>query len=167
MGDLSRTARDIAIGALNYWLLQVTAGKDMTFDPRESISFNGNTGPYLQYTRRAHLQHAAQVRGAKGPVQRGVIFGSGPRPPRRMGDRQVAGPVPRDVVAAARDLNPSVLTAYLFELCKGFSRYYQDHPVLRNDDQSLVQSRISLVRAIQQVLRNGLELLGIPFLEAM
>ena len=50
VGDLGRTARDVALGALHYWLLQVTAAKDMTFDPKESISFNGNTGPYLQYT---------------------------------------------------------------------------------------------------------------------
>jgi arginyl-tRNA synthetase len=60
-----------------------------------------------------------------------------------------------------------VLTSYLFDLCKSYSGYYQDHPVLRNDDQDLVVSRIALVRGMQQVLRNGLALLGIPFLEAM
>jgi arginyl-tRNA synthetase len=60
-----------------------------------------------------------------------------------------------------------VLTAYLFEVCKSFSRYYQDHPVLRNEDAGLVLSRIALVRGVLQVLRNGLTLLGIPFLEAM
>ncbi len=74
---------------------------------------------------------------------------------------------PETVVAAARDLNPSVLTAYLFELCKSFSRYYQDHPVLRNEDAVLVQSRIALVRGMAQVVKNGVRLLGIPFLEAM
>jgi arginyl-tRNA synthetase len=74
---------------------------------------------------------------------------------------------PEVIVNSARELNPSVITAYLFELCKGFSRYYQDHPVLRNEDQDLVVSRIALVRAMAQVVRNGLQLLGIPFLEAM
>ncbi len=71
------------------------------------------------------------------------------------------------MLTAARELNPSVLTTFLFELCKSYSRYYQDHPVLRNESQDLVVTRIALVRAIVQVLRNGLALLGIPFLEAM
>jgi arginyl-tRNA synthetase len=73
-----------------------------------------------------------------------------------------------DIVAtAANELNPSVVAAHLFELCKNFSRYYQDHPVLRNEDSNLVVSRIALVRAVLHVLRNGLLLLGIPFLSAM
>ncbi len=74
---------------------------------------------------------------------------------------------PEIVTAAARELNPSVLTSYLFELCRSYSGYYQDHPVLKNEDQDLVVSRIALVRGMQQVLRNGLQLLGMPFLEAM
>ena len=74
---------------------------------------------------------------------------------------------PETVVVSARELNPSILTNYLFDLCRSFSRYYQDHPVLRNEDQDLVISRIALVRGMEQVLRNGLALLGIPFLEAL
>jgi arginyl-tRNA synthetase len=74
---------------------------------------------------------------------------------------------PETIAASALELNPSVLTAYLFELCRCFSRYYQDHPVLRNEDQNLVVSRIALVRGMEQVVRNGFQLLGIPFLEAM
>ncbi len=71
------------------------------------------------------------------------------------------------MAAAANELNPSVVAAYLFELSKNFSRYYQDHPVLRNEDSNLVVSRIALVRAVLQVVRNGLSLLGIPFLAVM
>ncbi len=74
---------------------------------------------------------------------------------------------PEVVAQAARDLNPSVLAVSLFELCKSFSRYYQDHQILRNEDATLVVSRIALLRGALQVLRNGLSLLGIPFLEAM
>lgn len=167
VGDLSKTARDIAIGALNYWLLQVTAGKDMTFDPKESISFNGNTGPYLQYTGARIASMLRKFEERKAQFASGAASAAALSLPDEWEIAKSLALFPETVVAAAEDLNPSVLTAYLFELCKGFSRYYQDQPVLRNDDAGLVQSRIGLVRAIQQVLRNGLELLGIPFLEAM
>jgi arginyl-tRNA synthetase len=167
VGDLGRTAREIALGALNYWLLQVTAVKDMTFDPRESISFTGNTGPYLQYTgaRISSMLRKFEERREK--------YAGGAFSAEALGlseEWEIAKSLalfPETVVAAARDLNPSVLTAYLFELCKGFSRYYQDHPVLRNEDAVLVQSRIALVRGMAQVVKNGMALLGIPFLQAM
>ena len=167
VGDLSRTARDVALGALHYWLLQVTAAKDMTFDPKESISFNGNTGPYLQYTgaRISSMLRKFEERKEK--------FSSG-----KFSSRALSLPVeweiakslalfPETVAASARELNPSILTSYLFDLCRSFSRWYQDYPVLRNEDQDLVVSRIALVRGVEQVVRNGLVLLGIPFLEAM
>jgi len=167
VGDLSETARDIALGALHYWLLQITAVKDMTFDPKESISFNGNTGPYLQYTgaRISSMLRKFEERRAKY---------SGGRPdtgaltlPEEWEIAKSLALFPETVSAAAHDLNPSVMAAYLFELCKSFSRYYQDHPVLRNEDVNLVHSRIALVRGMLQVLQNGLSLLGIPFLSVM
>ena len=92
----------------------------MTFDPKESISFNGNTGPYLQYTGRPDLQHAAQVRGAEGSATRpGRIDPLRCSPSPRSGRSPSPSALfPEIVAAAARELNPSVLTAYLFELCK-------------------------------------------------
>ena len=167
VGDVGATARAVALGALNYWLLQITAVKDMTFDPKESISFNGNTGPYLQYTgaRVSSMLRKFQERRASYAEGRASVALLS-----LAEEWEIAKTLalfPEVVGAAARELNPSVLTTYLFELCKSYSRYYQDHPVLRNENQDLVVSRIALVRAIVQVLRNGLELLGIPFLEAM
>ncbi len=167
VGDLSRTAREIALGALNYWLLQVTAVKDMTFDPKESISFNGNTGPYLQYTGARISSMLRKFEERKDRFSAGKYAGTALALPEEWEIAKSLALFPETVIAAARDLNPSVLTAYLFELCKSFSRYYQDHPVLRNEDQNLVVSRIALVRGMAQVLRNGFALLGIPFLEAM
>ena len=167
VGDLSRTARDIALGALNYWLLQVTAVKDMTFDPKESISFNGNTGPYLQYTGARISSMLRKFEARKGQYSAGAYSAAALSLPEEWELAKSLALFPETVTAAARELNPSVLTTYLFELCKSFSRYYQDHPVLRNEDASLVQSRIALVRGMAQVVRNGLALLGIPFLEAM
>jgi arginyl-tRNA synthetase len=167
VADLTGTARDVALGALNYWLLQVTAGKDMTFDPKESISFNGDTGPYLQYTgarissmlRKFEERREKYAAGAYAPAALSL--------PEEWEIAKSLAQFPEVVSAAAVELNPSIVAAYLFELCKSFSRYYQDHPVLRNEDANLVVSRIALVRAVLQVLRNGLSLLGIPFLSAM
>jgi arginyl-tRNA synthetase len=167
VGDLGRTAREIALGALHYWLLQVTAGKDMTFDPKESISFNGNTGPYLQYTGARISSMLRKFEERREKFSAGAFSANALSLPEEWEIAKSLALFPETVVLAARDLNPSVLTAYLFELCKSFSRYYQDHPVLRNDDPNLVVSRIGLVRGMAQVVKNGLNLLGIPFLEAM
>ena len=167
VGDLSRTARAVALGALNYWLLQIAAAKDMTFDPKESIAFNGNTGPYLQYTGARISSMLKKFEERREKYSAGTYSSTALALPEEWEIAKSLALFPDTIAASARELNPSVLTAYLFELCKSFSRYYQEHPVLKNEDQDLVVSRIALVRAMEQVMRNGLQLLGIPFLEAM
>lgn len=167
VGDLSATSRDIALGALHYWLLATSPQKDMTFDPKESLSFNGNTGPYLQYTGariRSMLRKYEQRRGryASGRLRPELLS-----LPLEWEILKSVALFPEAVAAAARDLAPSNVAVHLFELSKSFSRWYQEHPVLRNEDPDLVVSRIGLVRAVAQVLANGLRLLAIPFLEAM
>jgi arginyl-tRNA synthetase len=167
VGDLSATSRDIALGALHYWLLATSPQKDMTFDPKESLSFNGNTGPYLQYT-------GARIRSMLRKFDdRRERYAAGRLRPELLslpGEWEIvksAALFPETVAIAARDLSPSDVAVHLFELSKTFSRWYQENPVLRNEDPDLVVSRISLVRAVAQVVSNGLRLLGIPFLEAM
>ena len=167
VADMPGTARDVALGALHYWLLQVTAGKDMTFDPRESISFNGNTGPYLQYTGARISSMLRKFEERREKFQDGSYVSTALSLPEEWEIAKSLAQFPDIVATAASELNPSVVAAHLFELCKNFSRYYQDHPVLRNKDSNLVVSRIALVRAVLYVLRNGLSLLGIPFLSAM
>ncbi len=167
VGDLSRTARDVALGALHYWLLQVTAAKDMTFDPKESISFNGNTGPYLQYTGARISSMLRKYEQRKENYSSGKFSSSALSLPEEWEITKSLALFPETVAASARELNPSILTSYLFDLCRSFSRWYQDYPVLRNEDSDLVISRIALVRGMERVVRNGLLLLGIPFLEAM
>ena len=167
VGDLTETARDVALGALHYWLLQVTAGKDMTFDPKESISFNGDTGPYLQYSGARISSMLRKFEERKEKFHGGSYSSTALSLPEEWEIAKTLAQFPDVVGAAAKELNPSILAAYLFELCKSFSRYYQDHSVLRNEDANLVVSRIELVRAVLQVLRNGLSLLGIPFLSVM
>ena len=164
--DIEGTADKIALGALNYYLLATTAVKDITFDPRKSISFTGNTGPYLQYT-------GARISSVLRKYQNRL-------------DEYTGGSVKADllsveeewelikglasfqdsIIRTAEELNPSHLAGYLYDLTKVFNKYYHDNPILHND-ADLVQTRIRLVRAVRQVLKNGLYLLGIPFLEKM
>ncbi len=167
VGDLGKTARDVALGALNYYLLQSSPQKDMTFDPKESISFNGNTGPYLQYSGARISSMLRKFEQRKESFKAGVFKPEILSLPEEWEIAKWLAEFPQAVSNSARDLNPSVVAVYLYELCKNFSRYYQDHPVLRNEDAGVVVSRIALVRAVLQVLRNGFRLLGIPFLEAM
>jgi arginyl-tRNA synthetase len=167
VGDLAAVSRDIALGALHYWLLATSPVKDMTFDPKESLSFNGNTGPYLQYTG-ARIQ--SMLRKFE---ERRDRYAAGRLKPELLtlpGEWEIlksAALFPETVAIAARDLSPSNVAVHLFELSKSFSRWYQENPVLRNEDPDLVVTRIALVRAVAQVLKNGLRLLAMPFLEAM
>jgi arginyl-tRNA synthetase len=165
--DLEQTAENVALAALNYYLLQVSPYKDMIFNPAESISFFGNTGPYLQYTG---ARISSMLRKFS---ERRQQYSSGQTRPELLSEpvdwqlvKRLAA-LPETVAQASRDLNPSILAAYLFELAKLYNGYYHDYPVLQNEDSDLVVTRIELARAVVQVLKNGCALIGVPFLEVM
>ena len=162
VGDAEAASEKIAIGALHYFLLQVSPVKDMLFDPKESLSFNGNTGPYLQYmgARISSLMRKAGERSGK------------PRFELLTGDAEwelvkTVGAYTDAVAAAAEGMDPSLLTAYLYELAKTFSRFYHDCPVLSAEDPDLVSARLELCRIVLAVLRDAMNLVCIPFLEVM
>ena len=161
------TAERIAIGALNYYLLQPNPGKDMTFSPAESISFTGNTGPYLQYTG---ARISSVLRKAE---ERASLWKAGTFDPRLLKVSEewelikLIASYPQRVEQAGNDLNPSLIANYLYELAKIFNKFYHDNPILHNEEADLVATRIHLIRGIKKVLENGLYLLGIPFLEQM
>jgi arginyl-tRNA synthetase len=167
VGDLKLTAQKIALGALNYYLLQPSPLKDMIFDPKESLSFSGSTGPYLQYTGARIASMLRKFNERKSEFRGGVFK------PELLSQsdewlivKQMAS-YPDSVIQAARELNPSIVTAALFELAQTFSHYYHDNPVLHNEDPNLVVSRITLAKAVRQVLANGMGLIGVPFLDRM
>jgi arginyl-tRNA synthetase len=165
--DLQGTAEKVALGALNYYLLQPSPLKDMIFDPGESLSFSGNTGPYLQYTGARISSMLRKFNERAGEFQAGALKPELlEQPDEWLMVRQMAG-YPETVVQAARELNPSILTAALFELAQTFNHYYHHNPVLHNMDRDLVVSRITLAQAVRQVLYNGMRLIGIPFLDRM
>jgi arginyl-tRNA synthetase len=163
LGDPQAVAEKIALGALHYYLLQVSPLKDMLFDPKESLSFNGNTGPYLQYMG-ARISALLRRAGSESAL---------PWDPALLGGDaewdlvKALAAYPAAVAQAAEGMDPSVIAAYLYELSKNFSRFYHDCPILGAETRALTASRLALSRAVLLVLRDALDLVNIPFLEAM
>lgn len=167
VGDVEETGRKIALAALHYFLLQVSPYKDMVFNPKESLSFNGNTGPYLQYMSariNSILEKFEEVKGGYASVEADFSLLSSDAEWELV---KSISSYPEAVKTAAGDLNPSVIAAHLYDTAKNFSRFYHDCPILGGDDKALTVSRIELTRAALQMLKNGFELVNIPFLSKM
>jgi arginyl-tRNA synthetase len=166
--DLEKTSEAIALGALNYYLLQVSPTKDMVFDPKESISFNGNTGPYLQYMGARITSMLKKYRGGGHQDIHTALFD--PSLLVQDEERELLGRIgefPSVVAQAGDQMNPSVITSYLYDTAKLFSRFYHDHSILKAETAALAKARVELSSMVLQVLKNGFELVGIPFLESM
>lgn len=165
--DIEKTSRSIALGALNYYLLQVTPTKDMIFNPAESISFNGNTGPYLQYMGARISSMLRKYESEYADIQK-LGFDSSllTLSDERELIKQIAL-YPEVVRKAGASYDPSLLCSYLYDLSKLFSRWYHDNPVLKAATPDLVRSRIELATMVLQVLKNAFGLVGIPFLASM
>jgi arginyl-tRNA synthetase len=168
VGNPAEVAEKIALGALHYYLLQASPAKDMLFDPKESLAFNGNTGPYLQYM------------GARiSSMLRKAVSSSTPnsQPPATNSQLltndaewellKALAAYPAAISEAAAALDPSRLAAYLYELSKCFSRFYHDCPILNAENPELAAARLDLSRAVMRVLKDALNLICIPFLEVM
>jgi len=165
--NLDETAAKIALGALHYYLLQASPYKDIIFNPRESISFTGDTGPYLQYNG-ARISSMLRKFGQREARYRGGRF----LPQLLKAECEweilkLMASYPDTVALAAEQYNPSLIAAHLYELAKLYSGYYHDVPVLQDPNADLVVSRIGLASFVLQVLKNGLRLIGVPFLEKM
>jgi arginyl-tRNA synthetase len=170
VGDSEVVAEKIAIGALHYYLLNVSPSKDMLFDPKESLSFNGNTGPYLQYMgarissllRKAAERNTPETACSIDEARFELLTADA-----EWELIKTLGAYNNTVAAAAADMDPSVLAAYLYDLAKGFSRFYHDCPVLSAEEPALAVARLALCRAVLLVLKDALDLICIPFLDAM
>jgi arginyl-tRNA synthetase len=162
-------AEKIALGALHYYLLQASPAKDMMFDPKESLSFNGNTGPYLQYMGArisSMLRKKSEETGSEEQACNDDVFSL------LVSDAEwelvkTLAEYPQAVSGAAASLDPSLLAAYLYELSKSFSRFYHDCPILNAASPDLSAARLGLSQAVLRVLRDALHLICVPFLEAM
>ena len=162
LSNPAEVAEKIALGALNYFLLQVSPTKDMVFNPQESLNFNGNTGPYLQYTgaRLSALLRKAGELVDEEPLWTALMMNQEWELLREL-ER-----FPAVVEAACVRYDPSEVANYLYGLAQTFSRFYHDCPVL-SQEGGLRAARLKLCQATLHVLKNGMSLLNIPFLSMM
>jgi arginyl-tRNA synthetase len=163
--DSGETAEKIALGALHYYLLQVSPQKDMLFDPRESLSFNGNTGPYLQYMGARISSMLRKEEGSaavRGTVKAELLSGDA-----EWELLKTLAAYPESIAAAAARMDPSLLTAYLYEVSKSFSRFYHDCHILNAENPDLAAARLALCRELLRLLRDAFNLICIPFLASM
>jgi arginyl-tRNA synthetase len=166
VGNPQEVAEKIALGALHYYLLQPSPAKDMLFDPKESLSFTGNTGPYLQYMG-ARISSMLRKAGQRpGDAESAKCFSLLVSDPEWELIKALAA-YPQAVSEAAAALDSSRLAAYLYELSKCFSRFYHDCPILSAENRELSAARLGLSRAVMRVLKDALNLTCIPFLEVM
>ncbi|MCL2092636.1 MAG: arginine--tRNA ligase [Treponema sp.] len=165
LGDPIETAEKVALGALHYFLTYVSPTKDMLFDPAESLSFNGNTGPYLQYMGArisSLLRKAAEEEAPSEPPNLEILHSDA-----EWELIKTLGAYSETLKRAALEMDPSLVAAYLYDLAKSFSRFYHDCPILSAEDGGLKRARLQLCRAVCTVLKAALDLVCIPFLEEM
>jgi arginyl-tRNA synthetase len=164
---LEKTANAIALGALNYYLLQVDPTKDMTFDPVKSISFNGNTGPYLQYMGARISSMLRKFEEVKKDYE-GVEFDASLLTSQE--ERELVKMIanfPEVVKKAGLNYNPAIICSNLYDISKMFSKWYHDNKILMAEDKKLVVARINLSKMVLQVIKNSFKLVGISYLETM
>jgi len=169
VGDPRTVAEKIALGALHYFLLQTNPVKDMLFDPKESLSFTGNTGPYLQYMGARISSMLRKTEGGDTVtcgVNSAADFSLLVTDPEWELIKSLAA-YPAKVSEAAQALDPSCLTGFLYEVSKAFSRFYHECPILNCEDPALSKARLELSRAVMMVLKDAFNLVCIPFLEIM
>ena len=154
----------IGLGALKYFILKVDPKKTMLFDPRESIDFNGNTGPFIQYT---HARICSVLRKAE---EQGIDYSGNIVAnylPEEVESVKTLCDYPQTVAAAGEAFAPSMIAAYTYELCKMFNGYYHDHSILREQDENTKRMRLQLAAEVARTIRTGMALLGIEVPERM
>ncbi len=160
------TARIVGLGALKYFILKVDARKNMTFNPKESIDFNGNTGPFIQYTYariRSILRKAAEA-GLTVPARlpENVELSE-----KEEGLIQLLADFAGVVRQAGTDYNPSIIANYCYDLVKEYNQFYHDFSILREENEDLKLFRLALSENVGKIVRLGMGLLGIEVPERM
>lgn len=153
--------RQVGMGALKYFILKVDPRKNMTFDPRESVDFNGNTGSFIQYTYARIQSVLRKGAGRKNSMGQEQFI-----------DKEVAlirmmHEYPEVLAESSRTFNPSLIANFLYELAREFNQFYHDHSILSAETDSQVNQRLMLAEAVGIIIKSGMELLGIEVPERM
>ncbi len=170
--EMQEVARRVGLGALKYFILKVDPRKNMTFNPEESVDFNGNTASFIQYTY-------ARIRSL---VEKARVAGEAPEAPltpeaavrldNAHSDREVAlirqlSEYPSIVAEAGKSFSPALIANYVYELVKGYNSFYHDCPVLREEDDLIRHTRLYISRIVADVIARAMDLLGIEMPERM
>ncbi|MDD3036910.1 arginine--tRNA ligase [Bacteroides sp.] len=153
-------ARIVGLGALKYFILKVDARKNMTFNPKESIDFNGNTGPFIQYTY-ARIQSVLRKAAESGIVIPKEIPAGIELSEKEEGLIQMVADFAATVKQAGEDYSPSIIANYTYDLVKEYNQFYHDFSILREENEALKIFRIALSANVAKVVRLGMSLLGI------
>ena len=172
INDFSEEEQDalfkmISLGALKYFILKVDPRKTMLFDPKESIDFNGNTGPFIQYThariksilRKADEQDIAHTTD--------VLTSDMELSAKEIRIIKILNTFPAKVAEAGAAHSPALVANYAYELAKEFNQYYHDTPILREENKAVLQARLVLIETIAKVLSKAMSILGINLPERM
>ena len=154
----------VGLGALKYFILKVDPKKTMLFDPRESIDFNGNTGPFIQYT---HARIRSIMRKADEAGIDASTYVNATLLPEEVELVKALAEYPAVVRTAGEQFAPSVIAAYTYDLAKQFNGYYHDHSILKEENEAVRSLRLKLAAEVARVIRSAMSLLGINVPERM
>ena len=165
--ERNEIARIVGMGALKYFILKVDARKNMLFNPEESIDFNGNTGPFIQYTHariRSILRKAAET---QENIDLANVNTDGLLSQKEIDLIQKLNEYGAVVEQAGKDYSPSGIANYCYELTKEFNQFYHDYSILKEEDANKKAVRLVLAKNVAKVIKNGMALLGIEVPERM
>ncbi len=162
--ERERLYRMIGLGALKYFILKVDPKKKMLFNPKESIDFNGNTGPFIQYThaRICSILRKAAEAGVQARVAPEAVLS-----PKEIRLVKIIGGYPQKVAEAAAAYSPALIANFAYDLAKEFSQYYHETPVLKEPDPVLLGMRLALIDTLAATLRKATGILGMELPERM
>ena len=149
----------VGLGALKYFILKVDPRKTMLFDPRESIDFNGNTGPFIQYTH-ARIRSVLRKAAEKG-IEPGKQLPATELSADEVRLIKLLTDYPTIVAQAAENFSPALIANYVYELSKEYNSYYHDYPILRETDAAKQTMRLTLSGSVARIIAEGMSLLGI------
>ena len=164
--EIERIVRMVGLGALKYFILKVDPRKSMTFNPKESIDFNGNTGPFIQYT---HARIKSVLRKA---VEQGIDFSSIEDTQLVISEKesyliQLITEFPGVVKLSGEEFSPALIANYIYELVKEYNQFYHDFTILKEENLKLKQFRLVLSETTASIIKTGMLLLGIEVPERM
>lgn len=164
--EKNETARIVGLGALKYFLLKVDARKNILFNPEESIDFNGNTGPFIQYTY-ARIRSVLRKAAGDGLKITGPVAAGTPINEKESVLIQTLADFDATVKEAGENMNPSGIANYCYELVKAYNQFYHDYSILREENAGVKHMRLVLSANVAKVISEGMKLLGIEMPERM